>query len=311
MAEVLVFGATSMVGSHFVRHSRLQVHAAGRTDPARVELGTKAYSAVDLEKIEEVEAFVRERPEPVVVNFAARTDVDNIEKARTPSGVPASGDSAWKINALAPEAIARGALHGRKRFVQISTDFVFDGTSGPYDESMAGSALSPKLSWYGWTKSEGERRVRSIYPEATILRIAYPYRSVFPWKLDFARGLVARQRQGTLPALYTDQFLTPTWVPDVTKAILALINANEPGTFHAASPDRTTPFDFARALFQRIGFGQVPLSRGSLVETLRNPAATPRPVSGGLKSDRLARLGVPLTSWQDGIEKLAREEGWV
>lgn len=309
--KVLVFGATSMVGSHYVQHSGMSVHAAGRTDPGSRGVSVEGFSPIELARTADVEALVRTRPEPIVVNFAARTDVDRIEQGRTLSGEPSAEDDAWRINALAPEAMARGARFARKYFVQISTDFVFDGTAGPYEESTFRSPLSARLSWYGWTKSEGERRVEGENAGSAVLRISYPYRSAFPQKLDFARGMVAKHRAGALQAFYSDQTMTPTWVPDVTRAIHTLVQKQETGVFHAASPETTTPYEFAHRLFQRLSPEGILVEGGSLVHALQHPGATPRPVNGGLRCHRLAHLGIQLTGWREGIDQLVSEEGWV
>jgi dTDP-4-dehydrorhamnose reductase len=299
-----------MVGSHFLQHSRYPVHAAGRTDPRSLGLPAEGFSVVRLERGSEVERFVETRPEAVIVNFAARTDVDSVERERTASPTPSQGGEAWSINALAPGTIARGAQRSGKYFVQLSTDFVFDGTAGPYAETDLRSPTSDHLSWYGWTKGEGERRVEEENPTAGILRISYPFRSAFPRKLDFARALVAKHRAGTLPPLYTDQRFTPTWIPDATRALQAMMEARGVGIFHAASPETTTPYEFARRLLQRVSGAEPVLDRGSLRKALARPETTPRPVLGGLRCHRLAQLGVHLTGWREGIDLLVAEERW-
>ena len=300
-----------MVGSHYVQSCSMPVHAAGRTNPLERGLSVGSFSPVRLDDPSAVENLVQTCREDVVVNFAARTDVDRIEQERTSEPVPTNGGEAWRVNALAPEAMARGAHRTGKYFLQVSTDFVFDGTAGPYSETDLRSPFSHRVSWYGWTKSEGERRVQQENPEASIVRISYPYRSSFPAKLDFARGMMARRQAGKLPAFYADQVITPTWVPDVTRAVATLVQTRAAGVFHAASPDPTTPYDFARQLFERAPGEAVSLQRGSLGTVLQAVGATPRPVKGGLQCHRLPHLGVRLTGWREGIDLLIREEGWA
>ncbi len=310
-AEVLVFGASSLVGSHFVERSGLRVAAAGRKDPSHPDMVLDRFQAVDLLDLTAVEDLVRSAPEPLVVNFAARTEVDLVERERAGAGSPTDPGPTWIVNTLAPEAMARAARSTRKHFVQVSTDFVFDGRSGPYEEGAPRSPFSPMLCWYGWTKSEGERRVEVADPTAAILRIAYPYRSRFPAKLDFARGMIERRRRGALPPLYHDQHMTPTWIPDVTRALVKILASRESGVFHAASPEVTTPFDFASELFKEIEGRPPGLLKGSIAEALQKPGAVPRPQDGGLACARLATFGVSLTTWRDGIRQLVREEGWA
>lgn len=300
-----MLGATSLVGSHFVHAGLFTVAAAGRADPGRVGLPVERFTKVDLNRPEDVHALIRSAPETSVVNFAARTDVDPVERERSASAAP--GGSAWTVNALAPEAIASACRTSAKHFVQISTDFVFDGTAGPYDEDAPRSPFSEKVSWYGWTKSEGERRSTAVTPEMALLRISYPYRATFPGKLDFARWMLEKHHQRALPPLYANQQITPTWIPDVTNALEVMIRRRSTGVFHVASPEVTTPLEFGRTLLTRIEGATPPLSAGSLGAPEPGSGLAPRPIRGGLRPSRCADLGVRPTTWRDGIERLARK----
>lgn len=307
---MLVFGATSMVGSHYVQHTGFSVHAAGRSDPARQGLAVERFSRVDIQQLSHLQQFIRSAPEKVMINFAARTDVDQIElERRDDSPTPDSGE-AWSVNALAPGAMALAARQAGKYFVQVSTDFVFDGTAGPYHERARRSPLTRLLSWYGWTKSEGERRVRTQDPSAGILRISYPYGPLANRKRDFIHGMMDRFRTGSLPPLYSDQQLTPTWVPDLPGAINALVRSTGRGVFHLASPVSTTPYELGARLACRKREKNVAVQPGSLKEVLSRPGMTPRPIKGGLVCDRLPEMGVPITNWKDGLDQIVKAEGW-
>jgi dTDP-4-dehydrorhamnose reductase len=308
-ASVLVFGATSLVGSHFAV-SRGPVSAAGRQDPASLGIPVARFVPVDLGDPAAVERVVSEAREPCVVNFAARTDVDGCERERpSPGGDPRAG-AAWSINAEAPAAIARAARATGKYFVQISTDFIFDGSAGPYDEGAPRSPFSPRLSWYGWTKSEGERMALAVDPAAAVVRFGSPYRASFRPKLDFARWMLDRARGGTLPPLYTDQTTTPTWVPDVSRTVGEMIDRRSAGVVHTGSPEPVTPYEFAREMFRQRGGVPPDLLTSRLAEAAVPAGRAPRPLHGGLRGGRLLALGLRMTPWQDGIRQLlAGEEG--
>lgn len=292
-----------MVGSHFVKAAPFPIAAAGRSDPNRHGLRVERFDKVDLTQPEAIGELVRSAPEPVIVNFAARTDVDPVERER--SNGPSPEGLAWSVNALAPEAIAVAARSTQKYFVQLSTDFVFDGKAGPYDEIAPRSPFSERVSWYGWTKSEGERLSVGADPSAAIVRISYPYRAVFAPKLDFARWILEMHRKGTLPPLYANQQITPTWVPDVTRALAVLIRRQLSGVFHIASPEITNPLEFGRELLAQVE-GSVPeLVAGSLSLPKPGSGTAPRPILGGLRSHRFGELGIALTPWRSGIRRLS------
>ncbi len=301
-AEVLVLGATSMVGSHFVASTSHSVAAAGRTDPRQTGLDIERFDPLDLNQPEAVGRVTHRSPEPVVVDFAARTDVDGVERERPPAR--SSQVSAWTVNALAADALARGCHAAQKYFVLLSTDFVFDGECGPYDEFAERSPLSDRLSWYGWTKSEGERLSERAEPSCAVVRISLPYRANFPAKLDFARAMIGMQRKGTLPPLYSNQQITPTWIPDVSRTLEVLTRTRARGVFHVASPEITTPLQFGRELIGRIGEDTSRIIAGRLERPAPRSGRAPRPILGGLRSTRHLDLDFPLTPWQVGIEKL-------
>lgn len=305
-----MFGATSMVGSHFLDAYPGPVAAAGRNAPSRAPGPVERFDAVDLTKPREVGAYVRSTIEPVVVNFAARTDVDGVERERPRAGGDAQGP-AWAVNSLAPEEIARATRESGRYFVQLSTDFVFDGRNGPYAESAFRSSLSPDLSWYGWTKSEGERRVVASDPHAAIVRISYPYRARFPPKVDFARRIVASRRAGGLSPLFSDQQITPTWIPDVSAVVRELAQRRPAGVFHVASPSPTTPLEFGTELLRRVE-GRVPSLAGRpLPRPGEDPTRAPRPRLGGLGVGRVAELDLTPTGWREGVARLVAAEEWV
>jgi len=308
MTDLLVFGGDSLVGSHFVLTTHHHVMALGRRDPRVESLPVEGFDRVNLLDTLRVEEAVRRSSAKVVVNFAAATDVDAVERERSSSLKGASGN-AFLINAAAPEAMARATRETDKFFISLSTDFVFDGVDGPYSEDEEPARFSPKLSWYGWTKGEGERRVRAIDSTATIVRIAYPYRTTYAGKLDFARKIVDGYRRRILPPYFSDQQITPTWIPDVSRALEYLIDTRKSGNFNVASPEVTTPFQFAREILSQLGGPSGELTEGSMAEFLQRDGVTPRPRKGGLTCHRLLDEGVPLTTWRDGIRLFISEGG--
>jgi dTDP-4-dehydrorhamnose reductase len=302
VADVLVLGAGSLVGSHFVAAGPFACSAAGRHDPRAQGLRIDRFDPVDLTSSGELGRLIRQAPEAAVVNFAGATEVDGIESQRASSSEVAAGP-AWEVNALAPEAIAAAARAAGKYFVQISTDFVFDGRSGPYGETDPRSPFSAALSWYGWTKSEGERRTLATEPSSCVVRISYPYRAGFPSKLDFARRLLQHLREGSMPPLYADQQISPTWVPDVTTVLARILRTRPGGVVHVASPLLTTPFEFGGYLAERVGRGgPATIRAGRLADA--PPGRAPRPLRGGLQTGRAGELGCSLTSWRVGVDQL-------
>ena len=177
----------------------------------------------------------------------------------------------------------------------------------PDEEQSPVSPFSGRLNWYGWTKSEGERRARERDPGTLIVRIAYPFRSHFSPKLDLARWIVSSHRSGALPPLFSNQQITPTWVPDVTQALSRLIPQRPSGIVHIASPDVTSPVEFGRTLLEKMNEGLPPVVPGLMTSGPPPSGRAVRPLRGGLRTTRAPLLQVPLTSWKQGIDRFVRE----
>lgn len=304
--RVLVLGATSLVGSHFANSwDGGTLEAAGRRDPGSVGLAIPHFMQLDLSDELRVRRLVRETKCTSIVNYASRTDVDGCEGER-PANLSsidrASKKSAWTINAELPGWLAEEGARRGMFMVHISTDFVFDGTSGPYSEDDTPSPFTERIGWYGFTKGVGEARViRALSPHnCAIIRIAYPYGPRFEGKLDFARKLLQRRLEGKLYPLYTDQQLTPTWIPDVSETVARILATQSGGTYHVASPSMTTPFEFAKLLFRRFEFDQDGIE-GCLLSAAHISGQAPRPIKGGLRVRNVLNLGIQPVDFRTGI----------
>ncbi|MCI4319014.1 MAG: sugar nucleotide-binding protein [Thermoplasmata archaeon] len=316
--RILVFGADSMVGSHFVAASPADwdISTAGRTDPRHDGLRVASFDRLDLSDRGATMSFLDRSSSDVWVNFAARTDVDGCERERQPEGTPDnrldSPGSAWNVNGLFPGWAAARASSSGRFLVHVSTDYVFDGTRGPYSEEDEPSGLTPLVSWYGYTKGVGERNASGYGSTVCIVRIAHPYRARFPKKLDFARAIIKQQSSGTLPRYYQDQTITPSWIPDVTDALQLLIHRRHGGTVHVGSPEPTSPWEFASTLLRELGLDAASAAPGTFRDGAKDPGRAPRPERGGLALSAIDRLGVHPRSFREGIHELVdalRDEG--
>ncbi len=233
--------------------------------------------------------------------FSAFTDVDAAQKeAGDKTGI------CWKINADGVKNVASAARANNVKLIFISTDFVFDGSAGPYSETDPPGPDLNKVSWYGITKMEGEKIVGSL-DNSIILRIAYPYRGKFEAKDDIAKRVLRMYGQDKLYPMFADQTFTPTLIDDLAGAVSVLIEKNASGIFHLASPKPANHYDFARRLLTVFAKDPNIVQKGSLAEFLKKPGVTPRPINCALKTDKIQSLGFVPTSWEKGIETIHRQ----
>lgn len=281
-----VIGSSSMVGSRFCQLSKndfIQV----LTDLPKV----------DITETESVDKFVKNQPFEWLILFSAYTDVEAAEKQRNDQKSPC-----WQINVEGVKNVVGTCKKYHKKLLFISTDFVFDGASGPYNEDDPVGNLD-QISWYGLTKLEAEKTIQQKLNDFLILRISYPYRGPYPKKADFAKTILAKHKQGQLFPLYTDQILTPTFVDDLAPAVKLLIKNGKRGIFHVASPLLTTPYDFAKELLTVFTDKPTNLVKGSIA----NFSGAPRPRRGGLKVTKIEKCGFRPTDWRQGIKTIYKQ----
>lgn len=249
------------------------------------------HAELDVADPDAVRAVIdRVRPD-VVVNAAAYTAVDAAEREEA---------AAFRVNALGPAALARAVAGTRIRLVQVSTDYVFDGTATePYAED---APLAP-LGAYGRTKAAGEWAVSAYAPEnAYVVRTAWLYGahgSCFPRTMvRLAAG------HGTLDVV-DDQTGSPTWTVDLARQIRALVESDAPaGTYHGTGAGSCTWYEFARAVFRHAGLDP---DRISPTTTEAFPRPAPRPAYSVLGHRARDRAGLaPVRDWRDALDEAVR-----
>ena len=291
-----VIGASSMVASRFCDLSKNHLNLI------KGDLNGKI--PIDITQKKSVNDFFKNHDFDWILLFSAFTDVDEAEKQRNDkSGL------CWKINVEGVKNVISECKRNNKNLLFISTDFVFDGSDGPYDEDSPVGPDFNKVSWYGITKLEAEKLIQDTLRSFIILRISYPFRGPFGQKDDQVKRILRLYDSGNLYPMFYDQTITPTFVDDVAPAVSLLFKKGASGIFHLASPKITNHFEFAKKVLETFGKDTDKLKRGSIVEFLKNPSVTPRPVKGGLKVKKIKELGFSPADWEKGIETVFLQSG--
>lgn len=218
----------------------------------------------------------------VVANCAAWTAVDEAETHEP---------QAFAVNAVGAANLARAASAAGARMVQISTDYVFDGSAtDPYAED---EPIRP-ISAYGRTKAAGEWAVRAADPRHLVVRTAWLYGAGGP---NFAATMARLGRERGAVSVVDDQFGQPTWTADLADLLVRLVAAKAPGgVYHGTSGGRTSWYGFARAVMASAGLDPEIVSPTTSADFVR-PA--PRPSYSVLAHEALTRVGVePIGDWE-------------
>lgn len=147
-------------------------------------------------------------------------------------------DLAYKINVEGTKNVFDVVCLQKKKFIYISTDFVFDGKNPPYFED---SPPSP-VGVYGQTKYQAEELVKN---QSMIIRISYPYRASFEKKRDFFRTFKTFLEEKKPLKMITNSLMTPTFIDDIAYGLKYLINNFSNDIFHLVGSKSLSPYEAA------------------------------------------------------------------
>lgn len=272
----LITGATGMLGHD------LQLVLADRDVTA---LGSADLDVTDADAVER--AVVGH---DVVINCAAYTKVDDAETDE---------ETAFAVNATGAANLARAAAAHGARLVQVSTDYVFDGSATtPYSED----APRHPISAYGRTKAKGEEFALALNPAATyVVRTAWTYGAHGP---NFAKTMLKLAAVHDTVNVVDDQRGQPTWTHDVAQQIVRILDEElTPGIYHATSSGETTWFEFTKEIFRAVGLDPERVKPTTSAAFVR-PA--PRPAYSVLGHDSWQRGGMdPIRNWREALADAA------
>ncbi|MBI4035137.1 MAG: sugar nucleotide-binding protein [Candidatus Chisholmbacteria bacterium] len=209
----------------------------------------------------------------VCLHFAAFTDVNAAHQQQGDK----SG-SCYRINVLGTQNIAQACAATDTYLIHISTDFVFDGTRPPAGGYTEIDPPHP-IEWYGQTKLWAEEEVQKSGANFCIARITYPFRAHFPPKLDSVRSIISKLKSKTLPPMFTDHILTPTFIDDIAQALKVIIDQKPTGIFHVVGSTNLSDYDLAIKVAQTFDLDASQIKPGNLADYLK---ANPRPYQKNL-----------------------------
>jgi dTDP-4-dehydrorhamnose reductase len=269
--RITVTGANGLVGSRLCRLLVVEGHVV--TAVARGErrtVGDYEYLSCDLADADGVgRALSTSRPE-TVIHTASMTEVDACEK---------NPDAAWAANTVAVANVARQARVADAHLVHVSTDYVFDGQDGPYDEE----ARPNPSGVYARTKWLGEEAVRLLAGSWAIARTAVVYGYPPSQRPNFGSWLWGTLREGKTARLFVDQYVSPSLALNVAEQLADLGSRQLPGIWNVAGAEVVNRMQFGEALADVFGFDRRLLTPIRLADA---GMASPRPPRSGLRVDK-------------------------
>jgi len=282
--RVLIVGASGFVGSTLRAVFGTDAVGTYCTHPM------DGLRALDMRDAAAVERLVREIQPALIIHPAAQPHVDWCE-----DHVPESHD----INVTGTRNVALAARAVGARYVFFSTDYVFNGDSGPYRED---DRTAPK-NVYGRHKLEAERLIAETLDDYLIVRVCGVY-GFEPLGKNFVMGLLARGRCGEPMNVPSDQWGNPTYADNLSAAVRELALSSQRGVLHVVGPEH----------LDRISFARLACSVFELDPGFLRPRTTaelgqraPRPLRGGLEAAKArAILSTALLAPRQGLELMKR-----
>jgi len=273
--RVLVVGASGQVGSalieQFGKKNCVGTYNSVQTDPSYIQVNLEDI-AVDADRATSLLDTVR--PDVLCI-CSAFTWVDGAESQIA---------KAFKVNATAPVALAAAAHKAKIRVVFFSTDYVFDGANGPYDEK----ATTKPVNVYGKSKLEAEEKVLAACPSALILRTTTVYGPEKQSKNFVNQLCKSLSVEANVFRVPEDQFTTPTYTKDLAIVAHKLLQKSASGIFNVVGPETMSKYAFAVRVATHFGLDS---SKLLAVRTAEFGQKAKRPLNGGLT---LAKLSAAL-----------------
>lgn len=297
--RVLITGANGLLGQALVRRlSSTDDHdvlATARDDAPRFDVPCD-YTQLDVTTPDAVETLLSDYDPDVVVNCAAVSDVTECDEDR---------NRAWAVNARAVRSLAKQCRSVGARLIQLSTDFVFDGKRGPYEED----ARPDPVNYYGRTKLAGENALREFdFLDWAVVRTVLLYGTA----KDLSRSnvvlwMIDRLSEGKPLRVVDDQWRTPTYVRDLADGIVRLIDRDRTGIYHMSGREMVTIHELARTVADVLGFDPSPIepvSSDYFEDTVDRP-----PKTGFIILKGETELGYDPRPLREGLQTVGKELG--
>jgi dTDP-4-dehydrorhamnose reductase len=284
MQTVLITGANGFTGSHLqqVLRDKYSVIATARSESPENGSPVTKMDITDQEEVNRV--FDAAKPE-VVIHLAAISKPDECESS------PAK---AYDINTTSVKYLLEAAANLKAHFVFLSTDFVFDGEKGMYTEDD----IPSPVNYYGETKLLAEEFVKQYPFDSSIIRTSLVY-GIATNKDNILTMAAKALRKGESLQIVSDQVRTPTFVGDLCKGILSVIQHRAKGIYHISGKDVLTPYEMVLTTARHLNLDEklvIPVTQSSFTQPARRPLKTGFDISKARRE-----LGYEPVSFNEGL----------
>ena len=276
--NILITGCNGQLGN--------EMQLLEKDNPQHTYFNTDV-AELDITNEEAINRFVEDNQIDGIVNCAAYTAVDKAEENQ---------ELCMKLNATAPEYLARAIERRGGWLIQISTDYVFDGTNHtPYVET---DSVCPN-STYGRTKLAGEQTAQQACSRTMIIRTAWLYST---FGNNFVKTMIRLGNEKPELGVIFDQIGTPTYARDLAVAIFAAINQGvKSGIYHFSNEGVISWYDFTKAIHRIAG---ITTCHVRPLHTSEYPTPAARPHYSVLDKTKIKQdYGIVIPYWEESLRE--------
>ena len=280
--NILITGCNGQLGNEMLLLEKdYSQHTWHNTDVAELDITNQLA----------VEQFVAEKKIDGIVNCAAYTAVDKAES---------DNERCTTLNTVAPAYLAAAVEKRGGWMIQISTDYVFNGTKHtPYVET---DTPCPD-SVYGSTKLAGELGVQKFCRKAMIIRTAWLYST---FGNNFVKTMIRLGKEKEQLGVIFDQVGTPTYARDLARAIMTAIEKGVvPGVYHFSNEGVISWYDFTKAIHRLAGINTC---RVKPIHTAEYPTPAHRPHFSVLDKTKIKQTyGIEVPYWEESLKECVEQ----
>lgn len=303
MQKILITGSNGLLGQKLVeliaQKTNYQLIATSRGEN-RLHLPhlNYEYHSLDITKNEEIETVLSKFLPNIVIHTAAMTNVDECETNK---------EGCWAQNVVATENIAQFCAKKDIFLLHLSTDFIFDGKSGPYNENDTPNPIS----YYGESKLAAEKALENTFKDINTNLYAIA-RTVLVYGIaqDMSRSNIILWVKKSLEdrkniKVVDDQWRTPTLAEDLAEGCFLIVSKKKAGIFNIAGKNLLTPYHMAMATADFFDLPSSYITRADS-STFSQPAKRP-PKTGFILDKAITTLEYQPHSFIEGLSILKKQ----
>lgn len=297
LKKILLTGSNGLLGQKIIDllryHTEYELIASSKGENRYPKEGGYIYENLDITNPLEVERIIAKYEPYAVINTAAMTNVDQCESDK---------ENCDLLNIKAVEYLIKACAKHKVYMVHLSTDFIFDGESGPYREEDA----AKPLSYYGQSKYEAEKLLIDSDIDYSILRTIIVYGVAAKMsRSNIVLWAKSALEKGDKVKVVNDQYRMPTLAEDLAQACILAIDKKAKGIYHISGKDYMSVIEMVRriAKFYKLDEGLIEETDS----TTLNQAAKRPPRTGFVIEKAIKELGYAPHSFEEGLAIVAKQ----